>query len=322
MAVSARIHMLLLLISLLSRLGLGRYIEDNEAAEGLYSMLTLEQKRSSEDFIFRRSLRCLDMLATEGQFTFMAAQPQLACAAFLIGEPTEVISLELSDVNIDCSAGDFIKMFDGWVLKGEKFPSSQDHPLPLRQRYTDYCSSSAPGGAVLSSQNVAMVFFRVHSPDSGFTLTVKKQHNPMPCNIMSQSPEGSFTMVMPHHHWNCSFSIIYPVELQLTELSLGQAKSNELSPQRPMRWGCTGSGDYVELLGGNGVDTSKMYPMADLCFSPSGLTQMRMGCDNSVVRLVSSGNYVNRVSFRYRLLGRSEQPQASENSLDDFCTVG
>ena len=50
------------------------------------------------------------MIATEGQFTFMAAQPQLGCAAFLIGEPSEVISLELSDVNIDCSAGDFIKV--------------------------------------------------------------------------------------------------------------------------------------------------------------------------------------------------------------------
>ena len=51
------------------------------------------------------------------------------------------------------------------------------------------------------------------------------------CNIMSQSPEGSFTMVMPHERRNCSFSIIYPVEIQLTELSLGQARSNELSPQ-------------------------------------------------------------------------------------------
>ncbi|CAL8345415.1 unnamed protein product [Lota lota] len=310
MPVSTRIHMLFLLISLLSRLGLGRYIEVRISPFPMLACCC----------IYKHFARCLDMLATEGQFTFMATQPQLACAAFLIGEPSEVISLELSDVNIDCSAGDFIKIFDGWVLKGEKFPSSQDHPLPLRQRYTDYCSSSAPGGAILSSQNVAMVFFRIHSPDSGFTLTVEKKHNPLPCNIMSQSPEGSFTMVMPHHHWNCSFSIIYPVELQLTELSLGQAKSNELSPQVLWR-GCTGSGDYVELLGGNGVDTSKMYPMADLCFSPSGLTQMKMGCDNSVVRLVSSGNYVNRVSFRYRLLGRDELPQAAENSLDDFCTV-
>ncbi|CAL1614978.1 unnamed protein product [Knipowitschia caucasica] len=211
-------------------------------------------------------------------------------------------------------------MFDGWVLKGEKFPSSLDHPLPSHQRYTDFCSSSAAGSAMRSSQNVAMVFFRIQGADSGFTLNVKKVHNPFPCNIMSQSPEGSFTMVMPHQRRNCSFSIIYPVEIRLTELSLGQAKSNELIPQRVWS-GCSGSGDYVELLGGNGVDTSRMFPVADLCFSLSGLAQMKIGCDNSVVRLVSSGNYVNRVSFQYRLLDREQMPKASENSLDNFCSV-
>lgn len=70
-----------------------------------------------------------------------------------------------------------LQMFDGWVLKGEKFPSRQDHQLPLHQRYTDYCSSTA-GTTSRSSQNVAMIFFRIHSPDSGFTLAVKKLHNP------------------------------------------------------------------------------------------------------------------------------------------------
>lgn len=74
---------------------------------------------------------------------------------------------------------DHPQVFDGWVLKGEKFPSSQDHPLPLHQRYTDFCSSAGGGGAASrSSQNVAMVFFRIHSPDSGFTLAVRKLHNP------------------------------------------------------------------------------------------------------------------------------------------------
>lgn len=53
---------------------------------------------------------CLDMLATNGYFTFAASQPQLACAAFIIAEPNEVISLELYHVSIDCSAGDFIKV--------------------------------------------------------------------------------------------------------------------------------------------------------------------------------------------------------------------
>lgn len=50
------------------------------------------------------------MLANDGYFTFEASQPELACATFIIAEPSEVISLELSDVNIDCSAGDFIKV--------------------------------------------------------------------------------------------------------------------------------------------------------------------------------------------------------------------
>lgn len=71
-----------------------------------------------------------------------------------------------------------MKVFDGWVMKGETFPSSQDHPLPLNERYVDYCDSSSARTAVRSSQNVAMVFFRIHNPGSSFTLTVRKHVNP------------------------------------------------------------------------------------------------------------------------------------------------
>lgn len=42
------------------------------------------------------------------------------------------------------------------------------------------------------------------------------------CNVISQSPEGSYTMVIPQQHRNCSFSIIYPVEIDISEFSLGQ----------------------------------------------------------------------------------------------------
>ena len=56
-------------------------------------------------------------------------------------------------------------------------------------------------------------------------------------------------------------------------------------------------------------------------FSCGPSAQMKIGCDNSVVRLVSSGNYINRVSFQYRLLDQNELPKARENSLDNFCTV-
>lgn len=91
-------------------------------------------------------------------------------------------------------------MFDGWVLKGEKFPSRQDHPLPLHQRYTDYCSSEGAGASSRSSQNVAMLFFRLHGPGSGFTLVVKKLHNPFrECSVLEATSGGPFR---PKQHPN------------------------------------------------------------------------------------------------------------------------
>lgn len=69
------------------------------------------------------------------------------------------------------------KVFDGWILKGEKFPSSQDHPLPTTERYTDFCESGLSRRSIRSSQNVAMIFFRVHEPGNGFTLTIRTDPN-------------------------------------------------------------------------------------------------------------------------------------------------
>uniref|UniRef100_A0A3Q3AJP3 Corticotropin-releasing factor-binding protein n=1 Tax=Kryptolebias marmoratus TaxID=37003 RepID=A0A3Q3AJP3_KRYMA len=258
--------------------------------------------------------RCVDMVAVEGQFTFTAESPQLSCAAFFMAEPNEVISVEYDRVDIDCSGGDFITVFDGWVMKGEKFPSSQDHPLPLYERYVDYCDSGSVRNNVRSSQNVAVVFFRIHSAGSSFTLTVKKHINPFPCNVISQSPEGSYTMVIPQQHRNCSFSIIYPVAIDISEFSLGRRNF----PKRSLP-GCVESGDYVQLLGGNGIDTSKLLPITDLCISFTGPTHMKIGCENTVVRMVSSGNFVSRVSFSYRLLNNQELQTIKLNNVEDFC---
>uniref|UniRef100_A0A803V091 Corticotropin-releasing factor-binding protein n=1 Tax=Ficedula albicollis TaxID=59894 RepID=A0A803V091_FICAL len=164
---------------------------------------------------------CIDMLSTEGQFTFTADQPQLHCATFFIGEPEELITIHYDFVNIDCRGGDFLKVFDGWILKGEKFPSSLDHPLTTSQRYVDFCESGDVQRSIRSSQNVAMIFFRIQQAGNGFTVTVKKNSNLFPCNVISQTPSGRFTMVIPHQHRNCSFSIIYPVVIKISDLILG-----------------------------------------------------------------------------------------------------
>ncbi|MED6267560.1 hypothetical protein CHARACLAT_013526 [Characodon lateralis] len=311
-----QLFFLLLCLSVLK--GDCRYIENNDISKDeLYSLFTSDPRREIPDLLmYRRPLRCLDMVAMEGQFTFTAETPQLSCAVFFMAEPNEVISVEYDSVDIDCSGGDIITVFDGWVMKGEKFPSSQDHPLPLYERYVDYCDSvGSVRKSVRSSQNVAMVFFRVHSAGSSFTLTVRKHINPFPCNVISQSPEGSYTIVIPQQHRNCSFSIIYPVAIDISEFSLGHHNN---FPKRSLP-GCAESGDYVQLLGGSGIDTSKLLTITDLCISFTGPTHMKIGCDNTVVRMVSSGRFVSRVSFSYRLLDSQELQTIKLNNVEDFC---
>ncbi|TWW66288.1 corticotropin-releasing factor-binding protein [Takifugu flavidus] len=312
-----REQLFVLLLSLSVLKGDCRYMENNEISKDeLYSFFNSELKRETpEELMFRRPLRCLDMIAVEGRFAFTAERPQLSCAAFFIAEPNEVITVDYDGVDIDCSGGDFITVFDGWVMKGEKFPSSQDHPLPLYERYVDYCDSGSLRRSVRSSQNVAMVFFRVHNPGSTFTLTVTKHINPFPCNVISQSPEGAYTMVIPQQHRNCSFSIIYPVEIDISEFSLGQI-NHFTKRSRPA---CAETGDFVQLLGGNGIDTSKLLPITDLCVSFTGPTHLKVGCDNTVVRVVSSGKFVSRVSFSYRLLDSQELQTIKLNNVEDFC---
>ncbi|XP_028852808.1 corticotropin-releasing factor-binding protein-like isoform X2 [Denticeps clupeoides] len=266
----------------------------------------------------RRALGCVDALAAEGRFTFTADGPRLHCGVFFIGEPTEVISVEFRALDIDCSRGDFVKVFDGWVLNGEIFPSKLDHPLPLRERYVDYCASSMRD-RVWSSQNVAMMFFRIHTAGRGFSITLRKMTVPFPCNIIAQSPEGRFTMVIPHQRRNCSFSIIYPVEIQILDFKLSQSHSNDAPLQRS-RAGCSAASDFVQILGGSIIDTSEMFPMADVCNALNGQIQMKIGCDNIAVRMVSSGNYISAVSFRFRALHRHELHKFRENDVEDFCS--
>lgn len=49
---------------------------------------------------------------------------------------------------------------------------------------------------------------------------------------------------------------------------------------------------------------------------------MKIGCDNTVVRMVSSGKHINRVTFEYRQLEPYELENPNENSIQEFCLSG
>jgi hypothetical protein len=54
-------------------------------------------------------------------------------------------------------------------------------------------------------------------------------------------------------------------------------------------------------------------------FFPLIAAQMKIGCDNTVVRMVSSGKHINRVTFEYRQLEPYELQNADGNSIPEFC---
>jgi hypothetical protein len=51
---------------------------------------------------------------------------------------------------------------DGWELNGEFFPSSEDHPLPMKQRVASECGSDPLKTRYVSSQNAALVQVIIH----------------------------------------------------------------------------------------------------------------------------------------------------------------
>ncbi|NXP39850.1 CRHBP protein, partial [Leiothrix lutea] len=258
---------------------------------------------------------CIDMLSIEGQFSFTADQPQLHCATFFIGEPEELITVHYDFVNIDCQGGDFLKVRGCKSLLSDSVCVPPPHRTPLKQSQTqdeDPSPDYSAGSSELFQQHLS----RVSIPGGMAENLVSRIYSFPSCNVISQTPSGRFTMVIPHQHRNCSFSIIYPVVIKISDLILGHL--NGLFLKKPSA-GCAGVGDFVELLGGAGLDPSKMFPLADLCHSFHGSAQMKIGCDNTVLRMVSSGKHVNRVTFEYHQLDLQETETRKENSIEEFC---
>lgn len=46
---------------------------------------------------------------------------------------------------------------------------------------------------------------------------------------------------------------------------------------------------------------------------------MKISCDNAVVRMVSSGKHINRVTFEYRQLEPFELETSTGNSIPEYC---
>jgi Corticotropin-releasing factor binding protein (CRF-BP). len=72
----------------------------------------------------------------------------------------------------------FFQFVDGWELNQQFFPSPEDHPKPLNQRYREFCGQHKVKEVLESSQNAGLIQYRIPGRGRGFSFTVRFPRNP------------------------------------------------------------------------------------------------------------------------------------------------
>lgn len=269
---------------------------------------------------------CIQMRSTSGVFEVVSDGSTEVCALFLITSPQEVISLEFLDFDIDCADGGLLAVVDGWESQGALFPFDGDQSSDVSgHRYQVFCNEGGvafgeddPTSALLSqrflfSQNVALLQFQIPIQGQGFRVRIDFQANPSPCNVVSMPGSGVLTIENQGHRRNCSVLVVYPEEIRFLQMDVG--KSGRFP--RPYRKKtaslglCRNRRDYVEVLGGHGFGENAMIPFLTACRSiarPQGsgsvsavqvMSSVTIRCPYTMVRLVSSGQFYNSVTFQF-----------------------
>lgn len=218
-----------------------------------------------------------------------------SCGVYVAAGHNEVITIDFSIVDVSCRKDGVVVFFDGWEMNGRMFPSIDDHILALPQRVVEMCKERMPARHKLrlrSSQNAAIIQYRIPVKDEGFIFRVSVEENPDPCNILMTEDE-LITLSNAGRTRNCSLTnILFPVNLKLFQFQIGEPRT-----QVGMVSPCT-SGDYVNFGGSSHLDPSDLDVYESVCGrepdpAKMGLTVL---CESSTVRLVSSGNYENSIT--------------------------
>ncbi|ESO85083.1 hypothetical protein LOTGIDRAFT_131128 [Lottia gigantea] len=240
---------------------------------------------------------CVDMRSLGGDYYYTSQGQREVCGLYLIGDPDTLVEVEIS-LDIQCDLSNIVAVIDGWELHGEYFPSPLDHSKSLDDRYIDLCHDNKPHKKYLSSQNVALIQFLIPSEGQGFRVRINFVRNPAPCNAIAMGKSGEITLKNYGKKSNCSVSIIYPEKIYLVNVDIGvSSEGGNIKTKSGLS--CTsseGRSDYVEFLFGDGLDTDLMSRKLAFCAKHG----MVMGCQHSVVRLVSSGDYYNSITFAFQ----------------------
>ncbi|XP_050504598.1 corticotropin-releasing factor-binding protein isoform X3 [Diabrotica virgifera virgifera] len=265
---------------------------------------------------------CIHMTSEEGEFYHKALSVDgQACGIYIYAEPNQNIEIRFNYLDVPCENGGLVSVVDGWELKGEFFPSSRDHQKPLRARFNEFCGERKIKKVFTSSQNVALIQYRMPARGTSFSFTVRFVKNPTPCNVFFQADdhETIYTLHNYGRRTNCSLSTLFPASVSIEALNVGVTPVLDRGIQQETgtihKCQKRGLEDYVEVGGSLGLDNKHLQVADSFCGlnSTPGRYAETIACDTTTVRLVSSGAFDNSVTIKMR--------QLTDNDIDGHLSV-
>ncbi|RWS09067.1 corticotropin-releasing factor-binding protein-like protein, partial [Dinothrombium tinctorium] len=258
--------------------------------------------------------QCIFVKTEEGVYSYVSpGNTHEVCGLYVIAEPDQFVAFEFEEFDVSCSHRGLLSVIDGWELNGQFFPGTDDHSVPRKDRYHEYCGVTKPWKPFHMSQNVGLIEFRIPGKGEGFRVKVSFIDNHKPCNAVLQRPQGVYTLRNYGRKINCTVSIIFPESIRVLAASVAaEERVESISPPSEKQFVETGIvkecakrglKDYVEIKGGDGLDPGQMVVAEDFCGVDSAPSQQKVdvACGNTAIRLVSSGEFDNSVTIAYDL---------------------
>ncbi|XP_068631299.1 corticotropin-releasing factor-binding protein [Battus philenor] len=243
---------------------------------------------------------CFLVTSDEGEMFYKSPSNEPSvCGIYMIAEPDMKIQVTFNYMDVPCDNGGLVAWVDGWELNGQVWPADAWDD----DRVVEFCDRR-PQRKLTSRQNAALIQYRVPARGKGFAVTIRHLKNTKPCNVIVFGSEGVYTLRNHGETGNCSLLAISPAIVRILDLDVGQSiKKGPLSLETGTIRRCTkrGLSDYVEIGGSSGLDHTKMEVLESVCGldSNEGQRPAYIACEDTVVRLVSSGLYKNSVTLAF-----------------------
>ncbi|XP_047528669.1 corticotropin-releasing factor-binding protein [Vanessa atalanta] len=244
---------------------------------------------------------CFLVTSEEGELFFKSPSDEpTVCGIYMIAEPDKRIQVIFNYLDVPCDNGGLVAWIDGWELNGQVWPADSWDD----DRVVESCDTR-PQRKLVSRQNAALVQYRVPARGKGFAITIRHLRNARPCNQMLFGTEGVYTLRNHGETGNCSMIAVSPASVRVLDLNVGQSikRGTLLDVETGTISHCTKRGlvDYADIGGASGLDHTKMEIYDSICGLNSNEAHrpMLIACEDTVIRLVSSGRYQNSITLAF-----------------------